>query len=190
MMKKTDMLGLLQEHGAIIRGHFRMAAGLHSEVYIQTALLLQYPHVAHKIAAALAGKFPQTCDVVVSLGAPAMLLGQETARVKKCRAIFAEKTGEGISIRRDFKIAANERVLIIQDVLDTGSLAARMSTLAKACGGRVIGVGAIVDRSASARRLSMPARALVSYPLESVSPLECRRCAAKEPLTEPAGEAP
>ena len=52
VMKKMDVLGILQEHGAVVSGHFQLASGLHSPVYVQTAVVLQYPHVAQKIAKA------------------------------------------------------------------------------------------------------------------------------------------
>ena len=48
-LNKMDVLGLLQEHGAVASGHFRLASGLHTPVYLQPALVLQYPHVAQKV---------------------------------------------------------------------------------------------------------------------------------------------
>ena len=45
-----DVLCLLQEHGAIVEGHFEMPSGFHSQTYIQTSLLLQHPNLAQKIA--------------------------------------------------------------------------------------------------------------------------------------------
>ncbi len=189
-LTKNDVLGLLQEHGSVITGHFQMASGLHSPVYVQTALVLQYPHVAHKIAKALAVKFPQACDVVIALGTPSIILGQEMARVKKCRAIFAEKTEGVLSLRRDFKLGRGERALLVQDVVTTGRLTAEMASLARAHGARVLGAGVIVDRSISALCLDMPVRALISYPLEMVPQSSCPQCAAGVPITEarpPAG---
>ena len=79
-LNKMDVLGLLQEHGAVASGHFRLASGLHTPVYLQTALVLQYPHVAHKIAKALAAKFQSGVDVVISTGMSSVVLGQEVAR--------------------------------------------------------------------------------------------------------------
>ena len=48
-----DVLCLLQEHGAILEGHFVMPSGFHSQTYIQTSLLMQHPHLAQRIAGAL-----------------------------------------------------------------------------------------------------------------------------------------
>lgn len=184
LLKKMDVLGLLQEHGAVVTGHFQLASGLHSPVYIQTALVLQYPHVAQKVAKAIAAKFPQTFDLIISPGSVSGVLAQEVARVKKCRAIFAERNNGMMALRRDFRLERGERALVVQDVLTTGRLTAEIVSLAQAYGLKVVGVGAIVDRSTAGMRLPVPVRTLISYPLQVVPPDACSQCAAGAPLTD------
>lgn len=184
LMKKMDVLGLLQEHGAVVAGHFQLASGLHSPVYLQTALVMQYPHVAQRIAKALAAKFTSKIDVVISPGMSSVVLGQEVARVLKCRAIFTERNNGMVAFRRTFKLGNGERALIVEDVLTTGRLTAEIVTLAQAYGARVIGVGAIVDRSTDGLSLSVPARTLISYPLRVCSPESCPQCGSGLPLTD------
>ena len=184
IMRKMDVLGLLQEHGAVVCGHFQMASGLHSPVYIQTAVVLQYPHVAQKIAKAIAGKFPQPVDVVISPGMSSVVLGQEVARLKKCRAIFAERNNAIMGFRRDFKLERGEHALVVMDVLMMGRMAAEIVSLALAYGAKVSGVGAILDRSTVGFSLSVPVRSLISYPLQVTPPDSCPQCAAGVPLTD------
>lgn len=181
---KMDLLGLLQEHGAVVHGHFQLASGLHSPVYLQTALVLQYPHVAQKIARALVAKFPYAIDVVIAPTMVSVVLGQEVARAKKCRAIFTERINGMMALRRDFRIERGERALVIQDVLTTGRLTAEIVFLAQAYGAKVAGVGAIVDRSTSRLSLCLPVRTLISYPLQVYSPDSCPQCAEGAPLTD------
>jgi len=52
MSKKNNfnIISILQEHGAILKGHFQLPNGLHSENYIQTFLVTQYPHLLTKIS--------------------------------------------------------------------------------------------------------------------------------------------
>ncbi|MBI3552317.1 MAG: orotate phosphoribosyltransferase [Elusimicrobia bacterium] len=184
VMKKMDVLGVLQEHGAVVSGHFQLASGLHTPVYLQTALVLQYPHVAQKIAKALVSKFPSGVEVVISPGMSSAILGQEMARLYKCRAIFAERVGEMVALRRDFKLERGERILIVEDVVTTGKLTAEMVALAQAYGAKVAGVGAIVDRSMKGLTLSVPVRTLISYPLQVHAPASCPQCAAGVPLMD------
>lgn len=188
-LNKMDVLGLLQEHGAVVSGHFQLASGLHSAVYVQTALVLQYPHVAQKIAKAVASKFSQAVDVVISPGMAAVVLGQEVARVKKCRAIFAERNNGMMGLRRDFKLERGERALIVEDVLTTGRLTGEIVGLALAYGAKVVGVGAIVDRSMAGLSLAVPVRTLITYPLQLSPPDSCPQCAERIPLSE-ASKAP
>ncbi len=184
VLNKMDVLGLLQEHGAVVSGHFQLASGLHSPVYVQTALVLQYPHVAQRIAKTLAAKFPQNVDVVIAPNMVSVALAQEVARAKRCRAIFTERIGGMMALRRDFRIERDERVLIVQDVLTTGRLTAEIVVLIQAYGGKVAGVGAVVDRSVKGLALCVPVRTLISYPLQVFSPDFCPQCADRVTLTD------
>ena len=185
-LNKMDLLGLLQEHGAVVHGHFQLASGLHSPVYLQTAMVLQYPHVAQKIAKALTAKFPGPIDVVIATNMGSVVLGQEVARAKKCRAIFTERVGGMMALRRDFCIERGERALVVHDVLTTGRLTAEIVFLAQAYGAKVAGVGGIVDRSVSRLSLSVPVRTLISYPLQVFSTDSCPQCKAGVPLIDAA----
>ena len=180
---KMDVLGLLQEHGAVASGHFRLVSGLHTPVYLQTALVLQYPHVTQKVAKALAGRFSSPVDVVISTGLGSVVLGQEVARAKKARAIFTERVGGVMAFRRDFTLARGERALVVVDVLTTGRSNGEVVALAQAYGARVIGVGAMVDRSSTPLCLGVPTRGLISYPLQAAPPESCPQCAAGVPLS-------
>lgn len=182
-LNKMDVLGLLQEHGAVVSGHFRLASGLHTPVYLQTALVLQYPHVAQKVAKALAAKFTAPVDVVISTGMSSVVLGQEVARAKKCRAIFTERVNGAMAFRRDFKLERGERALVVVDVLTTGRSNGEVVALAQAYGARILGVGAMVDRSLAPLCLGVPTRGLVTYPLQAAPPDNCPQCAAGVPLS-------
>jgi orotate phosphoribosyltransferase len=182
-LNKMDVLGLLQEHGAVASGHFRLASGLHTPVYLQPALVLQYPHVAQKIAKAIAAKFIAPVDVVISTGMSSVVLGQEVARAKKSRAIFVERVGGSMAFRRDFRLESGERALVVVDVLTTGRSNSEVVALAQAYGARVVGVAAMVDRSKEPMCLGVPVRSLIGYPLEAASPETCPQCLAGVPLS-------
>ncbi|MBI3549344.1 MAG: orotate phosphoribosyltransferase [Elusimicrobia bacterium] len=184
-MNKLDVVGLLQEHGAIISGHFELLSGLHSPTYIQTAVVLQYPHVCNKLAKALCFKFPQAVDVVLSPSMGGVIIGQEVAREKKCRAIFAERQGGAMVLRRDFRLEPGQRTLIVEDVLTTGRTTSELVSLAWAYGAKVVGVAAIVDRSMASLPLKVPVRALVPIPVKVSAPESCPLCARGTPLTRP-----
>ncbi len=182
---KFDVVGLLQEHGAILNGHFQLPSGFHTQTYIQTSLVMQYPNLAQKVAKEMASKFPQEINVVISPSVGSMVIGQEVARVKKARSIFTERINGVMVLKRDFKIAEGERALVVDDVLNTGRLCSEAINLARGYGAKVLGVVAIVDRSTSDLTMNTPVRGLISYPLQLYTPDNCPLCKQKMPLTIP-----
>ena len=180
-----DVLCLLQEHGAIVEGHFEMPSGFHSQTYMQTSLLLQHPNLAQKIARALSEKFIKKADVVLALTPSDSVLAQEVARVRGVRAIFASKDESGeMILKHNFMIKPGEKVLIVDDVAVSGRKINRAIDLVNRLQGDVIGVGVIVDRSMGYLPLTVPLRALLAYPVQTFTATECPLCAAKIPFTQ------
>ncbi len=180
-----DVLCLLQEHGAILEGHFVMPSGFHSQTYIQTSLLMQHPHLAQRIAGALSDKFTKKVDVVMALTPSNSVLAQEVARARGVRAIFASRDDNGeMVLKHNFLIKEGEEVLIVDDVAVSGRKINKAIALVSRMGGNVIGVGVIVDRSMGYLPLAVPLRALLSYPMQTFSAKECPLCAAKIPFSQ------
>lgn len=182
---KLDVLGVFQEHGAIKEGHYKLPNGLHSSTYVQPSVVLQYPNLTFKIAQALSAKFPAQADVVVSSAMGAIVIGQEVARLRKCRSIFFEKMGGVMGLHRHFRLKPGERVLVVEDVLTSGRSTSEVVTLSSVYGAKVVGVAAIVDRSSAVLPLKVPVRALMTIPAKSVPPDMCEQCARKAPLVNP-----
>ncbi len=180
---KFDIVSVLEEHGAVLSGHFQLPNGFHSQTYIQTSVVLQYPHIAQKIAKEMAEKFPQEVQVVISSSPASLALGQEIARIKKARSIFAERVNGITMLKRDFKINEGERVLVVDDVFNTGKQCNEAISLARNFKAKVIGIAAIIDRSDGQPTISVPLRALISYPLELYHPDSCPMCKSGIPLT-------
>ncbi|MBQ8032997.1 MAG: hypothetical protein IJ266_03480, partial [Elusimicrobiaceae bacterium] len=151
---------------------------------IQTSLLLQHPHLAQKIAGALSEKFTKKADVILALTPSDSVLAQEVARVRGARAIFASKDENGeMILKHNFTIKPGEKVLIVDDVAVSGRKINRAIDLVNRLQGDVIGVGVIVDRSMGYLPLTVPLRALLSYPIQTFTAPQCPLCAAKIPFT-------
>lgn len=179
-----DVLCLLQEHGAILEGHFVMPSGFHSQTYIQTSLLMQHPHLAQRIAGALSDKFTKKADVIMALTPSDSVLAQEVARARGVRAIFASRAENGeMLLKHNFTIKEGENVLIVDDVAVSGRKINKAIELVGKLGGNVIGVGVIADRSMGYLPLAVPLRALLSYPMQTFAAKECPLCAAGLPFS-------
>src|SRR5215471_12055097 len=120
-MTKDEVLQIFRDTGALLEGHFILRSGLHSRQFFQCALALQQMPIVEKVGAALAEKVRQLKPSTVI--APAMgglVLGQEVARQLACRFILAEKEESRLVLRRGFKIAPNEPILVVEDVVTKG----------------------------------------------------------------------
>jgi len=183
----TDDIGrLFREAGALLEGHFRLSSGLHSARYIQCALVLQYPKIATALGARLAEAFADaSVQTVIAPAIGGILVAHEVARHLDARAIFAEREEGRFTLRRGFTIAPDEGVLVVEDVITPGRSTREVIELVHAAGGRVVGVGALIDRSGRALYFGVPLRALLQVELPTYPPDECPLCAAGLPLTTP-----
>jgi orotate phosphoribosyltransferase len=93
-----------------------------------------------------------------------------------------------MALRRGFALAAGERVAVVEDVVTTGRSTRETIELAEAGGARVVGVGALLDRSGGGEEgapFAVPFVALARLDLPTWRPEECPRCAAGEPVEKP-----
>lgn len=185
-MTEKEVLGLFEKHGALLKGHFRLSSGLHSERYLQCALILQHPDIAAKLADALKGKFKSgRPDLVVGPALGGITLAYEVARSFGVRALFTERQDGKMVLRRGFSIKEGEKALVVEDVVTTGGSTKEVIDLVGSYAGKVIGVGAIVDRSAGKAGFSAPFKALAGIDIETFEESSCPLCRKNIPITKP-----
>ena len=172
--------------GAVKQGHFLLASGLHSPVYWEKFRILQYPRYTEKLCRLIVQHFKgEKIELVVGPSTGGIILAFETARQLGVRSIFAEEMGDVRIFRRDFDIAPEDRVLIVDDILTTGnSIRETMRAVGK-LGGVVIGIGVLIDRSVKEIDFGLPLFSCLRVPTTVYSPEECPLCAANIPLVKP-----
>jgi orotate phosphoribosyltransferase len=181
-----EVLGIFKTAGAIKEGHFLLASGLHSPVYWEKFRILQYPHLTAKLCRLIAQHFKQQrIDVVAGPTTGGVILAFETARQLGTRGIFAEKEGALRVFRRDFEIEPSERVLIVDDILTTGTSIRETITAVDRLGGIIIGIGVLVDRSEKNLDFNVPLFSCLRAPTTVYSPQECPLCVAHILLVKP-----
>lgn len=143
-----DFEKIFIETEALMRGHFILSSGKHSDTYFQCAKVLQYPKYLNFFAQELYKKFEKlNFDKVISPAIGGIVLGTEVGRRFDKRTIFCERESGKMSLRRGFSIERGEKILIIEDVLSTGGSIQEVIKLINSIGGEVVGIGVIVDRS-------------------------------------------
>jgi orotate phosphoribosyltransferase len=185
-----EVLGIFKAAGAVKEGHFLLASGLHSPLYWEKFRILQYPDSTGKLCGLIAERFRgQAVDLVAGPTTGGIILAFETARQLRVRSIFAEKVGEIRVFRRDFTIRKGERVLVVDDILTTGSSVKETISAVDELGGIVIGVGVLVDRSEKNPDLGVPLFSCLRAPTVAYPPQECPLCGADIPLLKPGAPA-
>ena len=179
--------------GALRRGHFLLKSGRHSGRYLEKFAVLQYPSLAVEIGRRLAGELAgHQPTLVVGPTTGGVLLAFETARqlepmlARPVRGVFAEPMERGVrALRRGWPVAADERVVLVDDILTTGASLAETVSAVRAAGVTPLAAAVIVDRSTRPVELGMPLTSLGRIEIESWPPDECPLCASGEPLVKP-----
>lgn len=185
-MTEKEVRELFHTNHALLTGHFRLSSGLHSQNYLQCALVLQYPGIAEKLAQALAKKFARfKIDAVVGPALGGITLAYEIARALKVRGLFTERQESAMVLRRGFSIKSGERVLVAEDVITTGGSTKEVIDVVKRCGGVVVGVANIIDRSSEPVNFGIPFETLAKIKIETYKEEECPLCKSNIPITKP-----
>ena len=168
---RDEILQLFKDYGALLQGHFILRSGLRSRQFFQCALALQHMPSVERLGAALADKLRGHGPVTVL--APAMgglVIGQEVARQLGVRFIFVEKEEDVLVLRRGFRIAPGEKLVIVEDVVTKGGRVAETVAIAREHQAEICAVGVVVDRSNGTVDLGVPMESLLSMDVETFDP--------------------
>ena len=148
----VNILKEFQDAQAILKGHFILSSGLHSDTYMQCARALMDPARAERLCKALAEKVAKTVDVskidiVVSPAMGGVIVGFETAKHLGKPSIFCERVDGKFELRRGFELQKGQNVLVIEDVVTTGKSSKETFDLIESLGAKVVAEAALINRS-------------------------------------------
>lgn len=186
----VELLDVFKEREALLEGHFQLSSGLHSTRYLQCARVLMDPPLAARLGAELGAALrpllgDATPGAVVAPALGGVLVAHEVARALGCRALFTERQDARMTLRRGFTLAADEAVVVVEDVITTGGSTREVIDVVRAFGARVVAVGSLVDRSAGGVELGVPRRSLLTLDVPTWPPAECPLCAQGSAAVKP-----
>ena len=182
----------------MLDGHFDYGTGFHGRVYINPHALFRHPSTIWRFAQDLLDVLPgeslQATEVVVGPATGGALLAHTLAGLLDSRrslthppASFAPVHNHGSDfVLRPFyaREIKGKRVLLADDVRNTGQTLARCAELVTEAGGTVIATIQIYDRLESQIALGVPNFALAEYRApENFNAADCPLCEARVPIT-------
>ena len=158
-MNTDQVLAEFKKAGALLTGHFILTSGLHSDVYLQKSLIFTDAKRTAKLIKALAAKVraevKQPFTAIVSTAVGGIVPGYEMGRQLGLPAFFVERVDGEFQLRRNFTLTKNQPVLIVDDIVSTGTSIAECIAAVKKAGGKPVAVAALVDRTAGKLKLGI-----------------------------------
>ena len=178
-MNEKEVESLLKETKAILEGHFLLTSGLHSPLYVEKFNVLCQEFANHFKDMGI--------ETVIGPATGGIILSQVTARLLGVRSIFTERENGKMTLRRGFKVAPGEKVLIVEDIVTTGGSIKEVVDVVNEAKGDIVGIGLLVDRSGGKADFGVPQEKV--YPLlhltvPTYKPEECPLCKEGVPITE------
>ncbi|NJO56674.1 MAG: orotate phosphoribosyltransferase [Rhodospirillales bacterium] len=185
-MTQDQALDIFRASGALLDGHFVLRSGLHSRQFFQCAIALQQMPTVEKLGGALAAQVRSLgVQTVVAPAMGGLVIGQEVARQLGVRFIFVEKEEGKLVLRRGFKIAPGEKILVVEDVVTKGGRVRETLDIVNAHQANVLGVAMLVDRSNGTVDPGVPVFRLIQLKVEAFEPDQLPPDLAATPAIKP-----
>jgi orotate phosphoribosyltransferase len=182
-----EVVSVLRETGALRKGHFIYPNGLHSDEYLQVPLAMRYYQHAKTWSVGLSRLvranseirtlIPELSVVAPATGGLPVAYGVcEALRAKKVYWAERESEDEPLQFRQFIEPQKGELVLLVDDILRSGSHLSELKTLLESYGAIVVAVGVIVYQPVPHTRTFGPLPLLHLARLEAAYYAEADAC--------------
>ena len=198
-IRNKALRDLQESEVLMINGHFDYGNGYHGRVYLNPHQLFRHPSTIWRFAQdlidVLPGELVQRTEVVAGPVTGGALLAHTIAGLLDSRrslthppcsfAPFNYDPASGLTLRPFYRAElTGKRVLLADDVRNTGETLARAAALARDAGATVLATVEIYDRLKSITDLGVPNLALAEYKApENYKVSECPLCSDSVPVT-------
>ena len=152
---QEEVIALLKESGALREGHFEYPNGLHSKQYLQVPLAFRYYQHAKTLSVGLSrliranseirAHIPELSIVAPATGGLPVAFGMcEALRAKQVYWAERENEDQPLRFRQFLEQIPGEKVLLVDDILRSGSKLMELKNLMESNGAEVVGLAVIV----------------------------------------------
>jgi orotate phosphoribosyltransferase len=150
-----EVVSVLRETGALRDGHFEYPSGLHSNEYLQVPLAMRYYQHARTLSVGLSRLLranPEIRAMIPDLSIVAPATGGLPVAYGVCEALRAKQVywaerddeSEPMRFRQYLEQHPGEQVVLVDDILRSGSKLAEMKTLLESRGATVAGLAVVI----------------------------------------------
>ena len=198
-IREKALAGLQKHHVLMLDGHFDFGNGYHGRVYLNPHQLFRQPSTIWRFAQdlldVLPGEMLARTEVVAGPATGGALLAHTVAGLLDSRrdlsrpptlfAPFRPEGSGGYALTPFYREqVAGRRVLLVDDVRNTGQTLARCAEGVRAAGGEVVATAQIYDRLEAVADAGVPNVALAEYKApENHEATSCPLCQAGVPVT-------
>ena len=165
-MTLDQVLDEFRKSGALLEGHFILSSGLHSDMFLQKALVFQDAKRTAKLCKALAEKVraevKQGFTAIVSPAVGGIVPGYEMGRQLGLPAMYVERQDGVFQLRRNFHLEKNQPVLMVEDIISTGVSSSECIEAIRKAGGKPVAAACLIDRSGGKAKIGVKLVALAS----------------------------
>jgi len=152
---QEEVVALLQSTGALRRGHFEHPNGLHASEHLQVPLAMRYYQHAKTLSVGLSRLVranPELRAMIPELSVVTPATGGLPVAYGVCEALRAhqvywaerEHAGQPLRFRQFLEQAPGEKVLLVDDLLRTGSKLTELKNLVESSGAQVVAIAVVV----------------------------------------------
>jgi len=186
-VESSDILDIFRQSDALLEGHFKLSSGKHSDIYYEKFNILKKPVLCEKVCNELGRLFQkENIQLVIGPTTGGVIIAYEVAKYLGVDSIYAEpgEGGKGRIFKRGFHIDKGTRILIVDDVLTTGTSVFEVLDLVKSYDPVIVGIGIFLDRSGGKVGFDYPLKALATVTASAWPPEKCPLCKKGMPLTQ------
>ena len=170
-MTVDQVLAEFKKSGALLEGHFILSSGLHSDKFLQKALVFQDAKRTAKLCKALAKKVREKIKMpitaIVSPAVGGIVPGYEMGRQLGLPAMYVERVDGEFQLRRNFTLKKGQKVLMVEDIVSTGVSSRECIAAIRKTGAKVVAACCLIDRSGGDAKVGVPLIALAGWKVKA-----------------------
>ena len=152
---QDEVVRVLRETGALRDGHFQYTNGLHSNEYLQVPLAMRYYQHARMLSVGLSRLLRENPEIraiipELSIVAPAnagLPVAYGVCEALRARQVYwaeRENDAQPLHFQQFLEQQEGEQVVLVDDILRSGSKLHEMKTLLESRGARVVAMAVII----------------------------------------------